>query len=470
MSKKRLIAIGCGVFVAGILLFFLGFLVATGLKIQGTVKKMDVKMDAIDDRLSQMEDSWRDLDLSPKVSYIQSSGGSPEIDWNELERLIDSRTNRNSDEFKKMAEEYLRAMGEEKAKTPSLNALYEVWLKEAREAIRIEKYGESHNWLNKILTLDGGFPDALALKGFSLMCENRYDMSNYKAVKDYADKALERDSTNALALFNKGWVAEMLEEYSEAVRFYDMALALDPGNRFFLERKTDTLLAGNRGDEALGVLEQMVLVDPNNEALRLRHAESLYILSRYEESQSELAHLSGYTSDPNILVLRRKISQKTGDKKEELRVLRIIRDKGTGDFESLLRLANLCYEEKLYDEALPLFNSLLGGRKSKEIPKFTRADMVEKAMKLNCLVNNYQKAYDLYLFNDDVRRSGTMFYYALALKGLGKYSESRQVFSTLLERDYSGEEFEKELADLDRIQGVERTPTSSMDEVSTINE
>src|SRR5215469_14306797 len=55
-----------------------------------------------------------------------------------------------------------------------------------------------------------------------------YKLGNYSQAIQYYDKALAIDPHYSYALTNKGVALENLENYTGALRYYDKALAIDP--------------------------------------------------------------------------------------------------------------------------------------------------------------------------------------------------------------------------------------------------
>jgi tetratricopeptide (TPR) repeat protein len=123
---------------------------------------------------------------------------------------------------------------------------------------------------------DVNYVSALNNKGLSLGNLGRYS----EAIK-WLDKALEIDPCSTYALNNKGWALHYLNRYEEAIECYDKALKNNANNVDILNLKGWALSRLGKHEEAIKWLNKALKIDPRYiQALNLK-ALSLNLLGRY---------------------------------------------------------------------------------------------------------------------------------------------------------------------------------------------
>jgi tetratricopeptide (TPR) repeat protein len=97
-------------------------------------------------------------------------------------------------------------------------------------------------------------------------------------------KEVPKSKRYALGWYHEGVTHLSIQEYEEAMAFFDKALSAIPDQPDFLVGKGDVLFAMGRFDEALVLYQKSVVHDPENYKAWLQIGITLLKLERYEDS------------------------------------------------------------------------------------------------------------------------------------------------------------------------------------------
>jgi tetratricopeptide (TPR) repeat protein len=109
-------------------------------------------------------------------------------------------------------------------------------------------------------------------------------LGNYTEAIKYFDQALAIQPNDANALGGKGKSLEHLGNYTEAIKYFDQALAIQPNDVFALSGKGYTL--GNLGNytEAIKYFDQALAIQPNDANSLGGKGMALFYLGNYTEA------------------------------------------------------------------------------------------------------------------------------------------------------------------------------------------
>src|SRR5690349_2106407 len=114
------------------------------------------------------------------------------------------------------------------------------------------------NMLNT-LELDVTSIRALVDKGNALL-----DQGNYTQAIQYFEKALAIDPNDKVALANKGSALSSLGNYTQAIQYYDKSLAIDPNYDVALYNKGNALFLQGNYTQAIQYYDKVLAIDPND--------------------------------------------------------------------------------------------------------------------------------------------------------------------------------------------------------------
>jgi tetratricopeptide (TPR) repeat protein len=95
---------------------------------------------------------------------------------------------------------------------------------------------------------------------------------------------IERDASRVEALSNRGLVLAKLKRHEEALRAYDLALAINHDSADILVNRANSLTALKKFDEALAAFHQALTLDPKHFVAHLGRGCTLFQLKRYSEA------------------------------------------------------------------------------------------------------------------------------------------------------------------------------------------
>jgi tetratricopeptide (TPR) repeat protein len=108
-----------------------------------------------------------------------------------------------------------------------------------------------------------------------------YNLGNYSQAIQYYDKALAMDPHSSYALINKGVALDNLEKYTGALRYLDKALAIDPRNVRALNGKGVALYGLGNYTGAIEYYDKALVIDPRNVKAIYNKGWTLGVLGNY---------------------------------------------------------------------------------------------------------------------------------------------------------------------------------------------
>jgi|UniRef100_UPI00404A6141 tetratricopeptide (TPR) repeat protein len=91
-----------------------------------------------------------------------------------------------------------------------------------------------------------------------------YELGEYQEAIDYLNKAADKDQKNPEIFYLLGVCKSQLQKNAEAIKDYDLALALDPTYAEVYFEKGYSLFALNMLDEAIEAFDKSIKLKPNN--------------------------------------------------------------------------------------------------------------------------------------------------------------------------------------------------------------
>jgi len=111
-----------------------------------------------------------------------------------------------------------------------------------------------------------------------------YDLDRYDEAIKYYDMALALDENDTHALSHKGDVLYYLDRYDEAIKYYDMALAINKTDTYSISGKGDVSYSLGRYDEAIKYYDKALAIDKNDTYALASKGDTLNSLRRYNEA------------------------------------------------------------------------------------------------------------------------------------------------------------------------------------------
>ena len=106
-----------------------------------------------------------------------------------------------------------------------------------------------------------------------------------RRIREVANKALELDPANVVALTTLGFLASEIDlDIATAAPYYERARALEPGNEMVLNQVAVTLQLLNRPDEAMPIFEYRVAHDPASASVYANLANNLMVAKRWDDA------------------------------------------------------------------------------------------------------------------------------------------------------------------------------------------
>jgi tetratricopeptide (TPR) repeat protein len=110
------------------------------------------------------------------------------------------------------------------------------WLGIGCKKIELKKYEEAIQSLDKAISIDPKFIDALGNRGCALDCLKRWE----EAIQCY-DKILEIDPTHSKTWYNRGITLAKIGKFSDALQSVDKALEFNPNYELALKTRDDLI-------------------------------------------------------------------------------------------------------------------------------------------------------------------------------------------------------------------------------------
>lgn len=144
----------------------------------------------------------------------------------------------------------------------------------------LKKYEESLECHDHVLSIDHNNVRALIGKASTLS-----ELGNDKKALKYLNKALIIESDNISALIIKADIlGRSMNEFEEAIRFYDKALKINPKYKHALNNKSVCLNELGKFNESLEYSNKVLEMDSNYVTALLNKARSLDALGKHKES------------------------------------------------------------------------------------------------------------------------------------------------------------------------------------------
>jgi Tfp pilus assembly protein PilF len=141
--------------------------------------------------------------------------------------------------------------------------------------------------------------EVLTAQGLAITAGGNHGIEgNYTQAVEYFDKALAIDPNYINALNGKGWALNFQGNYAQAIPLFDKVLAIDPKYRDALNNKGWALVELGNYTEALTYLDKALAIDPNYKYALNNKGMALNGLGKYKEAITYLD--KALTIDPNF--------------------------------------------------------------------------------------------------------------------------------------------------------------------------
>ena len=208
--------------------------------------------------------------------------------------------------------------------------------------------------------------DVLSTVGSEKTLEDYYTLAatqiaseDYRSAAESISKCLElygkqNDKLYLDLLMKQGCIYVMLADYDKALKYLDMALAVDP-------RSTDAYLIkaqiySQKGDLAslAASLESYLAIKPNDDEIRKLLAQTKFLQADYKEATSEYTKILQNKNDPQILYLNGLTEIQLGDFiNAESQLTEAIQQNDSYDgiyyYRGVCRMSNEDYTEAIAD-------------------------------------------------------------------------------------------------------------------------
>ena len=124
----------------------------------------------------------------------------------------------------------------------------------------------------------------ISLKEYLLKGNERYYIQDYEEAIKWYDKAIEQDINNSEAWFDKGCALGQQKKYNEAIECYDKALAIKPDYVDALNNKGWTLSKIKKYNEAIECYDKALRINPDKELGLNNKGTKLHLLKKYNEA------------------------------------------------------------------------------------------------------------------------------------------------------------------------------------------
>ncbi|MBI5174136.1 MAG: tetratricopeptide repeat protein [Candidatus Melainabacteria bacterium] len=139
----------------------------------------------------------------------------------------------------------------------------------------------------------------------------------YKEASELFAELCASPQVTAQTWVARGNLERVQEHFSQAMAFYDRALAIAPGDAQAIYHRALCRLAGNKTETGLTELRQAVSAYPDNSKLRLFKADLLFKLKHYDEALADYKYLQTQTpqdfhvfkGEASILALQKRYEE-----------------------------------------------------------------------------------------------------------------------------------------------------------------
>ena len=246
-----------------------------------------------------------------------------------------------------------------------------------------------------------------------------YDSDRYDEAIKYYDMALAINKSDTYALDSIGDALYNLERYDEAIKYYDMALAINKSDTYALASIGDSLSSLGKNDEAIKYLDMALAIDANDTYAIETKATTLYLLASYDEAIKHY-DMALALNNSNVYALDGK--------------------------------AVSLYVLDRYEEAIKYYDMALAIDKNDTYAMNGKGDSLFALGRYEEEIVQYDAMLDL-----DPENVETLYDKGTALNNLGRYSEAIQYFDKALTIDptYTNAKEEREVS-LARLSNLDR--------------
>jgi tetratricopeptide (TPR) repeat protein len=124
----------------------------------------------------------------------------------------------------------------------------------------------------------------ISLKEYLLQGNERYYIQDYDEAIKWYDKAINLDINNSEAWFDKGCALGQQKKYNEAIECYDKALAIKPDYVDALNNKGWTLSKMKKYNEAIECYDNAFTINSDKELALNNNGTKLHLLKKYNEA------------------------------------------------------------------------------------------------------------------------------------------------------------------------------------------
>ena len=235
------------------------------------------------------------------------------------------------------------------------------------------------------------------------------------------EKAFELDNQNTLTAFNLGVLYQTMENYQEALKYFQISYQLEPTTTMLSSLANCALKAGEFGIASV-MYKNLVMVYPNNSEYRTAYVEALENTQQYKEALDNVNHLLEL-DEKNVELIKKKGSllRRLGFCEEAIQVLQQLLNRGRIDVELYYNLAYSYVALGDYDNAKEMFKKCI--ILEPENP-YAHKDLGVLYLKMNC----YDWAVDEMLEAINLEKDVAEFHYSLGVSYLmlSKVQEAKQ--------------------------------------------
>src|SRR5438445_1391800 len=123
-------------------------------------------------------------------------------------------------------------------------------------------------------------------KQFFKTGNNLFDKGNYTDAISYYDKALQINSTDINALYNKALALDNLGRLDEAITYYDKVLAISPNDIDTLNNKALAVDSQGKHDQAIIYYDRILAINPTDTDALYNKGLALDSLGKHDEAIS----------------------------------------------------------------------------------------------------------------------------------------------------------------------------------------
>jgi len=148
------------------------------------------------------------------------------------------------------------------------NTLGEIYLRQGRPLMALEVYDQAAPLYERNIAR-GSYDEVSYLSNFVLALEQTANYERAITILEGVDPAGITPGQQSLFLSRRGIIHARTNQFDQAETAFQQALAQNPANLDALNNYAKVLLVVDRPDEALGLFQRALVVDPQNEETRI---------------------------------------------------------------------------------------------------------------------------------------------------------------------------------------------------------